>query len=80
MQKSYVMENFSTIISKFNAEYLRKLLLEANVAYRIGKPVMTDEEFDKIEEELRKIFETFNSGETTNYPLQIELADIQYNE
>ena len=55
MQKSYVMENFSTIISKFNAEYLRKLLLEANVAYRIGKPVMTDEEFDKIEEELRKI-------------------------
>ena len=35
---------------------------------------------DNIEEGLRKIFETFNSGETTDYPLQIELADIQYNE
>lgn len=35
---------------------------------------------DNIEEELRKIFETFNSGETTNYPLQIELEDIKYNE
>ena len=35
---------------------------------------------DNVEEELRKIFETFNSGETTNYPLQIELEDIQYDE
>ena len=35
---------------------------------------------DNIEEELRKIFETFNSGETTDYPLQIELEDIKYNE
>ena len=34
----------------------------------------------KSVEELRKIFETFNSGETTNYPLQIELEDIQYDE
>lgn len=35
---------------------------------------------DNVEEELRKIFETFNSGETTDYPLQIELEDIQYDE
>ena len=35
---------------------------------------------DNVGEELRKIFETFNSGETTNYPLQIELEDIQYDE
>ena len=35
---------------------------------------------DNVEEELRTIFETFNSGETTNYPLQIELEDIQYDE
>ena len=35
---------------------------------------------DNVGEELRKIFETFNSGETTNYPLEIELEDIQYDE
>ena len=35
---------------------------------------------DNVGEELRKIFETFNSGETTNYPLQIELEDIKYDE
>ncbi len=35
---------------------------------------------DNVREELRKIFETFNSGKTTNYPLQIELEDIQYDE
>lgn len=49
------MENFSTIISKFRVEYLRRVLLEANVAYRLGNPVMSDEEFDKIEDELRLI-------------------------
>lgn len=49
------MENCDMFNSKFTVDSLRKRLLEANVTYRVGKPIMTDEEFDAIEEKLRMI-------------------------
>lgn len=35
---------------------------------------------ENIKEELMKIFSTFNSNETNEYPLDIELEDIEYDE
>ena len=34
----------------------------------------------KIKDELVKIFETFNSSKTNQYPIEIELEDIEYAE
>jgi hypothetical protein len=34
----------------------------------------------KIKDELTKIFETFNSSKTNQYPIEIELEDIEYAE